>query len=61
VALHFGHPSGGFFFDSDFLIAARQPPSILRCSGFGPRFAEAALTRRFDVFRMILYAALRLL
>lgn len=54
---YFGHPSGGFFFNNDLLIATRQSPSILRRSGFGPRFAEAALTRRFGVFRMVVYAA----
>src|SRR5208282_6346903 len=36
---YFGHPSGGFFFCSDFLTARFQSPDSLSISGFGPVLA----------------------
>jgi len=43
MGAYFGQPPGGFFLFSDFLIASRQSPSILRVSGLGPRFAEGLI------------------
>lgn len=51
---HFGHPSGGFFFWRDCLIASFQLPSILSVSALGPRLAPArAAGVRFAAFFLV--------